>query len=317
MEMPRLKLRVWFLENLTSELKSMRREATAYDYWVEMGGKRQLKLDDKLWELWDNLERCVPQLPIYPLWDPLVLNRKTTLAQWAGALACFYPDLLGQAWKDLSLHPDLESVEIWQDETESYWSHLFSSLYSWWNLIGADLGAVDWVTDSPEKVRYITQWNEPFSSIEKLRIGEARYSFWTVSLGANQTACLEKASSALLLSAQLLAKRGGNELVPTKLQDGQLTMELQIPRADTLLLHPPQPLVPENVIEQVVKHILEEIIYEYIRSSEQLEAFLFEQANRIESFVLEGDVDVTRLNAMRDVLDELAKTREALTTYWP
>jgi hypothetical protein len=282
-------------------------------YLLGQEAQEVLKLDDDLLRLWDDLVRCLPPLAYYPLWDLPTLDQKTSLAEWVVEIAPFFPKLSGQPRIGYTLPLGLQAIEIWRDSGHSYWTDIGSCLNAWQTLADTILVKVEWTIDS-DVVRIIMRWKGSFRSLEAFDIEEAKIAFWTVSYQADQPIGLSQASNALLLCAQLMARRRGNVLIPVELHKGQLVIKMEVPRADRPSASSPVSLVSESVFDRIINHIVTESLLRYVETSQRLETALSEEVTRLETQVHKGTIEGTLLNKLREMLDQLRSARESFVT---
>lgn len=325
-------------------LRNAREKIEAFTTYVERGEKRSMQLDQEVWSLWDELEKWSLYLEFEPLWYFPLLERKRSLKEWIVDLDRLI-QLLGQP--DYALPTGLANVEIWSDLVPEggwhefeidgnmygfpyynryeavwpYWSYWYSYFRTAWQLAsGAILEATEWQVDTGT-VGMITQWRFPIRAIEELKIEGSEGDYWTVAFEPGQPAHVPATSNALLLNLQLLLERGGNTLRPLALDNGQLTLKLQTPRANNSSLPPsPNPL-PKGVIEQVAHHILGSVLPGYSEVSQQLEAALLQEINRIKPHIPPFDWPVFETEeqelfyGLQEAYDEVVWIRKTFTEH--
>jgi hypothetical protein len=220
---------------------------------------------------------------------------------------------------------DLQEVEIWRHHHPTYlqdsrfigyfyWGGIFSTLNCWRKAINAHLEMVEWAADSAT-VRFIMKWKGEFQLIEELDIEKAEGAFWVVALPPEAPAYLSVVSTTDLFNAQLTALLGGNRLVPVGLQSDQLTMVLNIPRADTATSYPPSLPVAESVLERLASYLISLALPEYVKVSECLESILSREISRLEPYRTEDAADEFWFDQLQVVLDQLQTARETLMSY--
>lgn len=283
------RLRLGDLADWQIILENSRKRIEALTEYAKSNEKSNFELDNKIWQLWDDLERWVPRLEFEPLWCFPLLNQKVALSATS---------LLKQIQNSFTL-PDPQNIEIWYDVADyldpsealwPYWEYVYPSLESEWQLSSrATLESVRWEVNRT-MIGKFTKWQIPIHSIERLNIKGAVDTFWIVTFQDKELAEMSAISNALLLNLQLIAQQGGNILRPVEVDNGKLVVELQIPRADSNeFANPPGPM-PEGVIEQVTRHILASILPDYMKISHLLEEKLFEAISRIEPYIPLFDV---------------------------
>jgi hypothetical protein len=297
---------------VSSELMERRQNTKSYEILIKLESETPLRFGKKLWEDWDNLERCLPRtafLTLHKLWENHTLDQRTTLARLIADITHSFPNLFEQSLTTLNVPPALSSIEILQDRNNRYWFNMYLYLNSWKSLTGVKLKAIEWIADT-NTINMITHWEGEFSSIEKLKLEEVRSDFWTVYFRANQTACFSVASTILLLSVQLLAQKGGNLLSLVDLDDLRLTLNLEILKAGMFSSYSSSTFLLEDNLDQVVNYMLTMVFSNYITASKQLEISLSEEIRQLEPYLLTGDIKETWLNDLREILRELAITRK-------
>jgi hypothetical protein len=326
------------LNELSSELYSMRSATLDLKIYLEkMRNKEYLELKDSLEELWNTLIKwaSVGASIIHPDEGELLsFDQKTTLSEWITDLIDIPHKEMGRprkllGWSQDSLMPpvNLQDVQIWRHRysfTDKgrrflgyfYWGSIFSQLDRWRKQISAELEIVEWAADSAA-VSLVMKWKGTFQSIEMLDIEEAPAMFWTVTFRSEEPAHLSTTSATHLLNVQLLARSGGNKLVPIELHDGLLTMALEISRADTGALYPPSHLrEAEGVQEQLGRYLIDQALPGYMKVSEQLERVLSKEIDRLGPYMLEDAKDEFYFNRLQGVVDRLRAAREALMNDW-
>jgi hypothetical protein len=266
-------------------------------------------LRENLSTLWSKLEQWVPYLEFEPLWFFPLLERKTTLREWLVELDCLVPSI---EEIDYALPASLQDVKIWSDLRPKngavkvrlgdgrlcevphcdrykavwpYWSYLYSHLRAMWQLTSrAELDAVNWQVDA-HTVKMLTTFILPIRGIEKLNVKGSRQVYWILAFQPGQPSHIEAVSNAELLNLQLLMLRGGNKLLPIEVDEGELTMALQMPRADTGARPLGQEPLPDGVIEQVAHYILVSVLPGYSDVSRQLETLLSTKIARMRPHV--------------------------------
>jgi hypothetical protein len=293
-----------FLEFLPNELQSLR---SYYELFDLLQQKPSQKLGDHIWKIWDELEKCTPKLKVNPLRNFQSLNQKITVTQWVENNSSFADmvDLLRTRFK---LTDNFQTIQVWSDSDDLYWLSLYLYLEAWSRLTGATLESVEWTTHS-KAVWINLKWKDKFRVVEKLDFKITKYPFWNVSFREQPLTCVYGASTALLLSAQLLAQRGGSFLNSIDSSPNQLIMELRIPRVDPLSPKPPAPLISENNMGQVGDYILNQVFSKhYINRIEQLEQATLYEIKQLKS----GAFNDNSLSELQNALDKLIKIKESL-----
>ncbi len=182
----------------------------------------------------------------------------------------------------------------------------------WQQLTDAGLASVEWVSDT-ETVGIVINWKGAFKSIESLptQAGETGTEYWTVSYQIEEPICLAEACDALLLSAQIVSRRGGNLLTPVGLHNDCLTMKLNILRAGRPPSRPPKVPVPGKVVMRVVD-VVARMPFKYAEASKQAEALLLQEIERLEPYVPQVGIVSSFLPDFREMLDQLRLIREGL-----
>lgn len=326
------RLRVGDLADWQIILRNSRKKVEALTEYAKSNRKPNFELDDKVWQLWDDLEKWVPPLEFEPLWCFPLFDRKVKLNETS---------LLKQSQAPVTPPHDSRNIEIWYDATDyvdpyealwPYWKYLYSSLEDYWRLSSqAAMETVKWEA-STTRVEKITTWQMPIHSVKRLNIKGAVDDFWIVVFPSEQLAEIPAISNAILLNLQLVAQQGGNTLKPVEFGNEKLTVELQIPRADNKFSKPSVPM-PRGVIEQVACYILASTLPRYMEISYQLEERLFEAISRIKPHVppfdvpeavkrssLEGfytkNLEQQLFYELQEAANEVVWLREILAKYW-
>jgi hypothetical protein len=319
---------------LGSELLNMRGMIANLNRYLKVTEREELKLsDDLLNGVWDALQGWASVGGFSYLWSNIPpFERKTTLAQWIADLIRIRHEESGQSqellgWSQASLMPptDLQEVEIWRHHHPTYlqgsrfigyfyWGDMFLMLNYWRKATDAHLEMVEWAADSAT-VRFTMKWRGEFRSIKVLDIEKAEGAFWVVALRPEAPAYLSAVSTTYLFNAQLIARLGGNRLVPAELQPDRLTMVLNIPRADTAPSYPPSLPVAESVLERLASYLISRALPKYVRVSECLEPILSKEIRRLEPYRTEDAADEFWFDQLQVVLDQLQAARETLMSY--
>ncbi|MCP4536696.1 MAG: hypothetical protein GY832_06075 [Chloroflexi bacterium] len=323
------------LNELGSELHRLRGKTEHFNLYLEMKGRERLKLGDDLEYLWDALEGWVSVGRFQFLWSDLPpFNQKTPLAQWIIDLIHIRhkelgrpQELLGQSRISLMPPVDLQNIQIWRHHHPVfykdvqilgyfYWGDIFTELNFWQEVTDTALEMVNW-TASSATVRFIMKWRGAFQSIEALDIKRTEDTFWTVNSELGERSYLSAISTTHLLNAQLIAQLGSNRLVPVELQNGWLTMALEIARADSGAFHSLSCApIPESVLQQLGGYLIGLALPGYIEISEHLETFLSKEINRFELDMLKDTDDGFWFSQLQGVLNQLRATRETLVSSW-
>jgi len=290
-----------FLEFLPNELREIR---GYYELFDMLTHKSSQKLGDNIWKAWNELEKCTPKLRINPLRDFQPFNQKITVTQWVENNPIFADklDLLGTHF-NLTAH--FQSIKLWSDSDNLYWLGLYFYLETWSQLVEATLDNVEW-TMRLNRVLIKLKWKGVFGVVEKFNFGTPSYPFWNVSPREKNASCFHGVLTTLLLSAQLLAYRGGSLLNLIDSSQDQSIMELDITRSDTLSSESPISLLSQHNERQVGEYILDKLFSKhYISKIEQLEKATLYEIKQLESKAFIND-------SLQDALDKLADIRNAL-----
>ena len=322
------------LNELGSELITLHGLTEYFDIHLKVTGREHLRLDDNLDGLWNALREWRSAGRFDILTSSLFpFDQKISLTQWITDLIRIRHEksgrpreLFGESLSSLMPPTDLGNIQIWshrlpvfsghvQDPGYYYWGDLFSELDYWRKEIDIGLETVEWVASSTA-VSFVMKWRGLFQSIEVLDVKGTGDTFWSIIFQSGNPAYLSVVSTTYLLDAQLTAQLGGNKLVPVELRDDQLTMILEIHRADTVssTSFPSSPIA-ESVLEQLGRYLVDQSLPGYIKTSERLESILSKEIDRVEP-QMRDDGDEFWLDQLREILEQLQTIREFLASNW-
>lgn len=239
-----------------------------------------------------------------------------SLDEWRSQLRQSWNDELLQRWFDIP--NELQSLRIWEDWTRTYWLKVIESLEWWWAAGPAQLESVEW-RSSPKYVELIAQGSGKFIGVREVEVRKAKREFWILDVRSGAASILSDALAAELLVAQLTAQQGGGWMAVQVLGEGQIAIQLSIPRADTA----PWPaegeaVLPVNVTRQVLDYVLHLAIDSIVKVGNRLKRVLPKEIHQLETFVGEGEIG-QQIGELQKGLDQLSLLLSAFDdwlTYW-
>lgn len=219
----------------------------------------------------------------------------------------------------------IEEIEVWNFEctnmdglpgaklrTYDYWHLVFSEVLRCSHLPRIQLKTCRLSTHS-NKVTIQLEWHGPFDRIEFLTIPHVAKRLWKPILVAGESNQLSLQTTMFFLYLQMAVVWGENELVPVKVQEGKLTVNLQVLHADSNT-PPPSELPLFETGGQDISNYLVQLFYpSYLELSQRLEIKLQSELERRQTYIEQGLLESEAVEQIRRWLNDLVTLREAYT----